>query len=110
LFEFACVMPLLEYVHVLIKFAWSKDVLVCDLVATIKVYQGDVYNMYCDQNSKLTIDSFWAFKSWLELKRENIHMRWIVDANYGIPHLAFELNSQQVWAIHRDLQTMGLLW
>jgi hypothetical protein len=75
----------------------------CDLVATIKVYQGDVYNMYCDQISKLIVDSFWAFKSWLELKHENIHMCWIVDANFGIPHLAFELNGQQVWAIHWDL-------
>jgi hypothetical protein len=56
-------MPLLKYVHALIKFARSKDVFVCDLVATIKVYQGDVYNMYCDQISKLTTNSFWAFKS-----------------------------------------------
>jgi hypothetical protein len=37
-------------------------------------------------------------------------MCWIVDADFGIPHLAFEFNGQQVWAIHRDLQTMGLLW
>jgi mannosyltransferase OCH1-like enzyme len=86
MFGFACILPLLEFVHVLIKFVWSKDVFVCDLVATIKVYQGDVYNMYCDQISKLTNDSFWAFKSWLELKHENIHMRWIVDVNFGIPH------------------------
>ncbi len=63
MFEFVCIMPLLKYVHALIKFARSKDVFVCDLVATIKVYQGDVYNMYCDQISKLTTNSFWAFKS-----------------------------------------------
>jgi hypothetical protein len=25
---------------------------------------------------------------------------------FGIPHLAFELNGQQVWAIHQDLETM----
>jgi hypothetical protein len=39
-------MPLLESMHALIKFAISKDVFVCDLVATIKVYQGDDYHMY----------------------------------------------------------------
>jgi len=27
-------------------------------------------------------------------------MRWIIDAKSEIPHLAFELNGQQVWAIH----------
>jgi hypothetical protein len=62
-------------------------------VSTIKVCQGDVYSMYCDQTSKFTIGSFWAFESLLELKHENIHTCWIVDAKFGIPHLAFELNG-----------------
>jgi len=31
---------------------------------------------------------------------------WIVDAKFRIPHLAFKLNGQQVWIIHRDLETM----
>jgi hypothetical protein len=80
-------------VHVLIKFEQSRDVFTCDLVANIKVCQSYVYNMYYDEISKFAIDSFWAFKLLLELKHENIHMRWIVDANLKIPHLAFELNG-----------------
>jgi hypothetical protein len=32
--------------HALIKFAQFRDVFVYDLVATIKVCRGDVYNMY----------------------------------------------------------------
>jgi hypothetical protein len=44
----ACIFPLLEFVHALIKFAQYRYVLVCDLVATIKVCQGDVYSMYYD--------------------------------------------------------------
>jgi hypothetical protein len=44
----ACIFPLLEFVHALIKFAQYRNVFVCDLVATIKVCQGDVYNMYYD--------------------------------------------------------------
>jgi len=102
----ACILPLLESVHALIKFAQSKDVFECDLVVPIKDCQGDVYNMYYDSTSKFTTDSFSTFKSLLELKHENIHMRWIVDAIFRIPHLVFELNGQQVWAIHRDLETM----
>ncbi len=49
-----------------------KDVYVCDLVAIIKVCQGDIYMMYCDQTSKFTIANFWAFKSLLEFKCERI--------------------------------------
>jgi hypothetical protein len=93
LLGFACILPLLEFVHVLIKFAQSRHVFVCDLVVAIKLCQGDVYNMYCDKTSKFTVDSFWAFKSLLELKHENIHMHWIVDVRFGIPHLVFELNG-----------------
>jgi hypothetical protein len=93
MFKLAYIFPLLEFVHVLIKFEQSQDVFVCDLVATIKVCQSYVYNMYHEQISKFIIDSFWALKSLLELKHENIHMHWIVDANLKIPHLAFELNG-----------------
>ncbi len=94
LLRFASTLPLLEFMHALIKVAQSRDVFVCDLVVPIKDCQGDVYNMYCDLTSKFTIDSFRAFKSLLEMKHENIHMRWSADAKFGIPHLAFELNGQ----------------
>jgi hypothetical protein len=32
LFGLACILPLLEYVHVLLNFAQIRDVFVCDLV------------------------------------------------------------------------------
>jgi len=35
-----------------------KDVYVCDLVVAIKVSQGDIYMMYCDQTSKFTAQTF----------------------------------------------------
>jgi hypothetical protein len=57
-FELACILPLLKFVHVLIKFAHMQNIFVCDLVVVIKVYQGDLYNMYCDQISKFDVDSF----------------------------------------------------
>jgi hypothetical protein len=44
----------------------------------------------------------------MELKHENIHMCWLVDAKFGIPHVAFELNGQQVWEIRWDLENMVL--
>jgi hypothetical protein len=45
LLELVYILPLLEFVHALIEFAQMWDVFVCDLVAAIKVCQGDMYNM-----------------------------------------------------------------
>jgi len=44
---FTYILPLLELIHSLIKFAQMKNVFMCNLVVVIKVCQGDVYNMYC---------------------------------------------------------------
>jgi hypothetical protein len=49
-----------------------RDVYVCDMVAAIKVCQGDIFMMDSDQTSKFTTNNFWAFKSLLEFKHENI--------------------------------------
>jgi hypothetical protein len=76
----AYILPLLESMHALIKFAHMRIIFVCDLVVVIKVCQGDIYNMYLEQNSNFTTDIFWAFKSLLEFKHENIHLKWIPDA------------------------------
>jgi flagellar biosynthesis protein FlhB len=48
MFGLSCILSLLKFVHVLIKFAQSKDVFVHDLVVAIEVYQGDFSNINCD--------------------------------------------------------------
>ncbi len=86
----ACILPLLESIHALVKFAQMQDMFVCDLVAIVKVCQVDIFNMYCDQNSKFSINNLWVFKSLLECKHENIRMQWVLDVNTRVCHLAFE--------------------
>jgi hypothetical protein len=82
MFGFACILPSLEFVHGLIKFARSKDVFVSDLVQPSRFIK--VMFIICIVIKFPIVDSFWAFKSWLDLKHENIHMRWIIDANFWI--------------------------
>jgi hypothetical protein len=53
--------------------------------------------MYCDQTSKFIVDNFWAFKSLLEFKQENIQMQWVPNLNSRVQHLAFEANGQHIW-------------
>jgi uncharacterized membrane protein (DUF485 family) len=35
-------------------------------------------------------------------------MKWILDLNYAVQHLAFKANGQHIWAVHHDLETMML--
>ncbi len=39
-------LPLLEAMHALIKFAQGKDIFICDFVVVIKICQIDLYMMY----------------------------------------------------------------
>jgi hypothetical protein len=48
--------------HAFKKIAQMKDVFVCNLVVDIKVYQGDLYNMYLEQTSTFTMDTFMGFQ------------------------------------------------
>jgi hypothetical protein len=89
----AYILPLLESMHALIKFAHMWDVFVCNLVVAIKVYQNDLYNMYLEQSSNFFANTYWAFKSLLECRHEDIHMKWILDLNFGLQHLAFDING-----------------
>jgi len=71
-----------------------------------QVYQGDMYNMYLEQSSNFIVDTFWAFKSLIKCKHENIHLKWILDLHFGLQHLAFEVNGHHIWAMHHDLKTL----
>jgi hypothetical protein len=46
----------------------------CDMVATIKLCNSDIYNGYCDPFSRFTINNFNAFNFLLEFQHESIHM------------------------------------
>jgi hypothetical protein len=63
----ACILLLLETMHILIKFAHMKDVFVCNLVVVIKVCQ--VIYTTCIVNILLIL---WAAKSLFECKHVNV--------------------------------------
>jgi hypothetical protein len=61
----------------------------CDMVATIKVCNSDIYNMYCDSSSRFIINNFNTFNFLLKFQHESMHMWWIFDLNleFNIWHL-----------------------
>lgn len=75
LHELPCILPLLEFMHDLNNFNCTIiNNFECDMVATIKLCNSDIYNGYCDPFSRFTINNFNAFNFLLEFQHESIHM------------------------------------
>ncbi len=51
-----CILPMLESINDLMKFFQAKDVFVCDYIATIKIYQIDMYKMYIDPTTSIQLE------------------------------------------------------
>jgi hypothetical protein len=77
-----------------------QNIFVCDLVATIKVCQGDVHNTFYDNILKFIAEKICAFKSLFECNHENIQMQLIPYLNIGVQHLMFEIFGQHIITIH----------
>ncbi len=45
---FTCIMPMLEVVHEVIKFAQSSNTFVCDFVEAMNICCVCLYSLYCD--------------------------------------------------------------
>jgi len=56
-----CIMPLLKVMHVLIKFAQSKNNFVCDFDKSMKMCCAELYIMYVDPKKKYNQERFNPF-------------------------------------------------
>jgi hypothetical protein len=56
-----CVLPLLECVNELMKFAQSRDVFIFDYIAAVKICQADLYMMYMDSETSFKKQHFQMF-------------------------------------------------
>ncbi len=62
--------------HFFIKFAQLRDVFLCDFIIVIKIYEGDVYQMYCDIHSSFQSDVFMNFQALINSAHESINLCW----------------------------------
>jgi hypothetical protein len=65
LISFSFLLPMLETIHVLIKFAQKKKEFVCDFIAAIKICQGQLYSHYSDLKTKYVFNISKSSKIWL---------------------------------------------
>jgi uncharacterized membrane protein len=61
-----CLLPLLEVVHALIKFAQGRDIFICDFVVAVKICQVDLCMMYSDPSSNYQREHFQVFSNVVE--------------------------------------------
>jgi hypothetical protein len=43
------IIPMLEFVWCLSKFANNRDILICNFIVVVKKCEAQLYQMYCDQ-------------------------------------------------------------
>jgi len=68
------IMPLLEAIHSLIKFSQLCDVFVCVFIVVMKICEGDVNQMYYDNEYDFQGDVFGNFHALINSIHESISL------------------------------------
>jgi hypothetical protein len=55
---FSCLLPLLQTIYALMKFAQKQDIFVCDYGITIKMCHGQLYFHYSNRATNYVFDIF----------------------------------------------------
>jgi hypothetical protein len=97
-----CLLPMLEIIHALIKFAQKRDLLVCDYVVAIKTCQGQLYFHYVDLATKYVFDIFKDFQGLIACNHSNVNLKWKTNSlNFNTPsseYLTFDSSNYTFWA------------
>jgi hypothetical protein len=65
-------LPMLRCAHLLMQFAQSRDVFVCDYIAAIQVCQAEITSFYIDDATTFSHDLFWDFKALCQTRHDAI--------------------------------------
>jgi hypothetical protein len=102
-----CILPLLEAVESLIKFAQAGNVFVSNFIAAIKICQAELYMMYCDTSSSFQPLYFPLFTDVVDDYSYTISQEWVIDLNNGAKSLGFRIHGHTYNAHMIDLVLGG---
>jgi hypothetical protein len=74
-------------------------------VQAIKLTQVQLHELFIGPSIIFKSNSFIFFQSIVEGTHETIMMRWIINLNKGIDHLAFEYQTNHIWSQAWDFNT-----
>ncbi len=89
LLTLSCLMLLLKIINVLIKFAYERDVFICDFVPTIKICQIDFVMMYFDLMTNYQREHFQVFCDVVDNSSTTITQDWVINLNTSAKTLHF---------------------
>jgi hypothetical protein len=92
------VLPFMEAIDSLLKFAQRRDVSICNFITTMKVYQDQLYRLYSN-NTTFTSDEIWSLNGLIVCDHQQIHLKWVTNYNFDVvEHFTFALNGEKIWA------------
>ncbi len=62
-----CLLPLLEAINALIKFAQGRDIFIYDFVEVVKIYQAKLYMMYSNPSNNINMNISKCFQMWKKI-------------------------------------------
>ncbi len=74
IFGLYAILSLLDCMHILIKFAQSCNLFVCDFIDVMKIYQLELYRLYSDPYNKLYDFAFDELKALETFTNKNLPM------------------------------------
>jgi hypothetical protein len=93
LLALSCILPLLEAVQSLIKFAQAGNVFISDFIAAVKICQADLYMMYCDSATSFQALHFQLFTDVVNDHSYSISQEWVTDLNNEAKSLGFRIHG-----------------
>ncbi len=84
-----CVLPMLESIRALTKFAYVRDVFVCDYIINVKICQVNLYKMYNDPTTSFQHENIIEFTNVVANTSCTITHDWVINLNDDNEHLTF---------------------
>jgi hypothetical protein len=97
-----CLLPLLECINSLVKFAQSRNVFICDFVGALTICQAQLFEIYVDDGKAFGTHHFVDFRQMVECRHEQIHVKWDLDMNHSLEVLAFTVGGRILPAKHDE--------
>jgi hypothetical protein len=105
-----CLLPLLECINCLVKFAQSRYVFFCEFVGALTICQARLFEMYLDEEKAFGTHHFLDFKQIVECRHVQIHVKWDLNMNDSLEVLAFTIGSRIFPAKHGEGSVSKEVW
>lgn len=104
----ASVVPLMEAIQSLTKFAQSRDVGISDFVAVVKQWHIQLYSLYMDPSIAFKGNEFSLYKDFTKIQWDTILMKWVNDLDTSEEHLVLTSSKicASIFATHAHIRSM----